>query len=673
MKNYVIYNPSEKEVLIRGISISRLKQRIIDTYSSNNMVNPVNGAKYLNLFNRMDYINWAETEMTFYSFFALEIYEMFAELADKYHDFKYQDVADELYEKTWISNYKLKDRITIDTTPLVQFNIQLKDFQLQFIKEYPSLKYQYDLNGYILSFEQGLGKTFTAIALGECLKKERFYIVCPNSLKEVWALEIKKYYKKYNNNEKLWKQEVYVNGTDMATFTNSTTKFLIVNQESIQNLYPYIDKNKDSIIIVDESHNFRNKDAKRVDALLKLKELSQSTDVLLMSGTPIKATANEIVPALRMIDPHFTAKLADLYNRVFSSTSLEAASITKARFKRVIYRKMKKDTLKLPEIYITDLKLKIPKPEKYATNKAKKEILEYFHKDYLERLQSGIFTNNKQSPFYRSSAPGYDFVDERILFENTVKKYSRAKNEITNAYLRKIFQESEDLNNFKLINAQNVDDEYFAFLNKYVKPFVKTPAEKEIVSTRFNGILGWSIAAKGATGSAIGTITAKYKNACFTEIWQYNYEEIISMIQKAKKKTVIFSSLVPVIEYISNDLNKRGIETVKITGSNQNRIDLIESFKNDDNIKVLAATTQTLSTGVTLTEANQVIFFGTPYRSVDVEQAYSRIHRIGQDENCYVYNILLWSYEKNITGRIEDIVNWSGEMFDALINENYII
>ena len=51
-------------------------------------------------------------------------------------------------------------------------------------------------NGYILAFEQGLGKTLTSIGLAECLKVDHVYIVCPNSLKENWALEIRKYYKK---------------------------------------------------------------------------------------------------------------------------------------------------------------------------------------------------------------------------------------------------------------------------------------------------------------------------------------------------------------------------------------------------------------------------------------------------------------------------------------------
>ena len=671
MKNYVLYDPNDKEIRIRGLSISRLKNRITDTFSSSNMVNPVNGAKYLQLFNKMEYITWAETEMTFYSFFALEIYEMLSTLGEKYNDIKYADVADELYKKTWISNFERKDKVHIDTSPLVQFTIKPEDFQLEFIKEYPSLKYQYDLEGYILSFEQGLGKTFTSIAIGECLKKDVFYIICPNSLKEVWANEIKKYYRKYKN-ENLWKEEVFISGVSGFKYDPKKTKFIIVNQESIPNIFQYVKKGADSMIIVDESHNFRGLETKRVESMLKLKELTKCKDTLLMSGTPIKATANEIVPALRMIDPHFTPKLAKLYDKTFSSTSVEAAMIAKARFKRVIYRKMKRDVLKLPEKYVNDLKLKVPKPERYSTSKARKDIMEMYHKEYLERLENGLFTTNKISPFYRASSGNYSFIDEQIHFENLVRHYSRAKKEITENYLNKIFQRTEDGLEYKLVNSRNIEDEYFAFLNKYVVPFVP-PSEKEFVTTRFNGIFGWAVAAKAATGTAIGKVTAAYKNACFTEIWKYNYQEIIEMIEKAEKKTVIFSALVPTIEFIANDLEKRGIKVVKITGSNTGRMNSITEFQNDDSVRVLCATTQTLSTGVTLTEASQMFFFGTPYRSADFDQACDRIHRIGQDSTCYIYNVLLWSQEKNVTGRIEEILNWSSEMFDSLINENYII
>ena len=42
------------------------------------------------------------------------------------------------------------------------------------------------------------------------------------------------------------------------------------------------------MIIVDESHNFRGLETKRVESMLKLKELTKCKDTLLMSGTPLK-------------------------------------------------------------------------------------------------------------------------------------------------------------------------------------------------------------------------------------------------------------------------------------------------------------------------------------------------------------------------------------------------
>jgi len=79
-------------------------------------------------------------------------------------------------------------------------------------------------------------------------------------------------------------------------------------------------------------------------------------------------------------------------------------------------------------------------------------------------------------------------------------------------------------------------------------------------------------------------VTAEYKNACFAEIWKYNYQELIDMILRAEKKTVIFSALVPTIDYIAADLEKRGINVIKVTGSNSNRMSAINEFRENDKI-----------------------------------------------------------------------------------------
>jgi SNF2 family DNA or RNA helicase len=119
-------------------------------------------------------------------------------------------------------------------------------------------------------------------------------------------------------------------------------------------------------------------------------------------------------------------------------------------------------------------------------------------------------------------------------------------------------------------------------------------------------------------------------------------------------------------------LQSNNIGCVKIVGETKDRMDMIQKFKNEDVIDVLLATTQTLSTGVTLTEASQMLFFGVPYRSADYNQACDRIHRIGQTQDLYIYTVLLNSEgnEKNITERINDIMRWSGDMFDSLITES---
>ena len=98
---------------------------------------------------------------------------------------------------------------------------------------------------------------------------------------------------------------------------------------------------------------------------------------------------------------------------------------------------------------------------------------------------------------------------------------------------------------------------------------------------------------------------------------------------------------------------------------------IIDQFRNDDTIDVLVATTQTLSTGVTLVEASQMFFFGTPWRSADYEQACDRIYRIGQTHDVYIYTVLLdTGRTKNLSQRIDEIMNWSREMFTSVIEDN---
>ena len=114
-----------------------------------------------------------------------------------------------------------------------------------------------------------------------------------------------------------------------------------------------------------------------------------------------------------------------------------------------------------------------------------------------------------------------------------------------------------------------------------------------------------------------------------------------------------------------------GIGCVTITGAVNNRMELIDRFKNDPGTTVLVATSQTLGVGLTLIEASQMFFFGTPWRSTDFEQACDRIYRIGQTEDVDIWKVMMISpgdRHVNLSMRMEEILGWSDRMFNAAIS-----
>lgn len=650
----VLLYKNEKRFIIKGLNfnkfIIRLKQ-MYDYQGIGSLFEKRYSMWSQMLFNK-DRIRRSQmkiVELSVPLFFALEIYQIFRDLADYYDLPFYNKVSNEVWKKTWISNSNKREiqDIETDTTNIKLFNYTLKDYQLEFIKSYKKLLFMYDLEGYILSFEQGLGKTFTAVALAECLNKDKIFIVCPNSLKENWAYEIKSYYKIYSN-AKLWLNDVYAH--NIPKFKNSKDpKFIIVNQESIDKIFDIAKKfsSYDNMIIVDESHNFRNENSQRSKNLFKLKEILNCKDTLLMSGTPIKATPDEIIPSLTMIDPYFTEDIAQLYRKAFSNCSQEVLRVVKERFGRIIYRKTKKDVLKLPKKYTEELRWKCKDPERYYISTIREQVLQEFDKEYKKKLEN--------------------LESYRDIFVEYVWKYSSANKQDTKDYIRFTTRITEG----KDVNMNQFSDRQLEMFDTFSKDYIypnmdpKTLKNFKYVEAQYNNAI------RSAMGIALGRIMPNARSECFIDIIDYNIDTLIDMVNKSQKKVIIFSQFLRVINHTYDVLTKNNIGCVKIIGETTDRMEVISEFKNSDSIDVLIASTQTLSTGVTLTEANTMFFFGTPYRAADYEQACDRIHRIGQTMDVYIYNVLLDSIEPNISDRINNIMNWSSEMTGEIVN-NFI-
>lgn len=647
----IIIDNKSKSMKIKGINYDKFLLRIKDMYNSRGVSNlfGINYTKLSQFMYKHEKINKRDMKITNLEvplFFALEIYKIFIDMGSYYNLPYYKIVADKIYKNTWISKYEKRNKIHVNSNMSNLSNLAFmpQPYQKEFIDQYQTLKYVYDLEGYILSFDQGLGKTFTSIGIYETMPYEisQVIIVAPNStLQANWALEIKQYYPKYKDNDELWKKDVYVYNNNKFKY-NPDCKFVIVNMDSIPKIYQYA-KKSGVMIIVDECHNFRNMNSLRSKDLIKLKQITQSKDCLLLSGTPIKATPDELIPALMMIDPYFSQDMAEIYKKAFDDDSATISSVVKARYGRVIYRKTKEEALALPKKNILDLELSIPNWQDYTVAKCKKDIKEIFRAKYEEKYANIKPLMNEYNEF--------------------VAKYSTATTYETKQYLKYINMTTQTGRDMDIHEYRQ--EVYKTFLKDYVYPNITDQndfkrlkyVESQYIYMR-----------ESAMGYAIGQVLPKARTNVYIDLYKNNKDKIIRMINDCSKKTIIFSPFLGVVNYINDDLAKSGIGSVKIIGETKDRMDVALKFKNEDVIDVLCATTQTLSTGVTLTEASQMFFFGTPFRSADFNQACDRIYRIGQTSDVYIYTVLLQSPQKNITQRIKEIMDWSDAMFNSLIN-----
>ena len=117
------------------------------------------------------------------------------------------------------------------------------------------------------------------------------------------------------------------------------------------------------------------------------------------------------------------------------------------------------------------------------------------------------------------------------------------------------------------------------------------------------------------------------------------YDTIIHNIESVVAeghKILVFSSFVKHLELFPDWLSAKGIGFAMLTGSTRNREGVIESFRNDDDIRVFLISLKAGGVGLNLTEADYVFILDPWWNPASEIQALSRAHRIGQDKRVIV-------------------------------------
>ena len=117
-------------------------------------------------------------------------------------------------------------------------------------------------------------------------------------------------------------------------------------------------------------------------------------------------------------------------------------------------------------------------------------------------------------------------------------------------------------------------------------------------------------------------------------------DKTITKIMERGEKVIVWSIFTGNIDQFCKKY--KNLNACKITGkmSVEDRNKSVAAFKKG-NARVLFATPQSAKEGLTLTIANNAIFYDRGFNLDDYLQAQDRIHRISQTKECNIYNLMI--------------------------------
>jgi len=131
------------------------------------------------------------------------------------------------------------------------------------------------------------------------------------------------------------------------------------------------------------------------------------------------------------------------------------------------------------------------------------------------------------------------------------------------------------------------------------------------------------------------------------------------------KKVIIFTNFTDTLQTIYQHFGK---QAVYLDGSCSNamRQQAVDSFQNDDKIKVFVGNLKAAGVGLTLTSAEVVIMNDLSFVPAEHAQAEDRAYRYGQKSNVLVYYPL---FENTIEGAIYDILNRKKQIIRTVMGD----
>lgn len=566
---------------------------------------------------------WVKDDITPYELYLKFLYEYFKEDINQDHD------LDDQYRPDGFKKLKYQEDAVINAKKIVE-----------------------EYGGVFLSDVVGLGKTFMGTMLCQELAKKTLVLAPPHLIDE--------------NNKGSWENSFKTFGFRAKDY----------KCQSIGMLDHIIEKNihKDfEVILIDESHRFRTEDTL---TYAKLAQICRGKKVILVTATPYNNSPGDLLSQIKLFQRSKQSTIPNVPNleSFFGSLEGKLRGLDRREDKDEYFAVTTENSKKIREQILKYLMVR----------RTRKEIQEYYGEDLKKQKMSFPEVADPKPIFYELNE------NENDVFFNTIEiivkdfKYSRYTPFLyKKGDLGSDEQRQKNMRKFmKMLLVKRLESSFHAFkmsLNRFIESYEKFISEFDSGSVYISKKHSQKIFDHLSSGNleALDLLiqdgkVEKYKSTDFKDEFMDDLKSDLDTLKKIKDlwksidrdpkieafrdklseetpfkkgKSIIFTESRETAEYLVEHLEVffPG-EVIYFSGesSKAEREIVMENFDaNSDRIKddyKILITTDVLSEGANLHQANLVINYDIPWNPTKVMQRVGRINRVDtKHDKIYTY------------------------------------
>ena len=511
----------------------------------------------------------------------------------------------------------------------------------------PLLKFLNSPNRRLLvADEVGLGKTIEAGHIMLELKARRelnhVLIVCPKSLQRKWkdelAFKFGLQFKIYESQKDLLADmqehrvavHAIINYEKIRMKRQKSKDDKKTKDEMPKNIVEFLSRDDFhfSLVLCDEAHKMRNRETQTCKGAEII--MSQANAAVFLTATPVMISTENLYNLLHLLDN------TRYYNyQIFDNRLQENRPFVDA---------------------LTDLNHHVLLPV-IAKNLNEAEILTRFFSDEVE-----IFSHQ--------TTVGKAFADD-AMYQEIIQMLNGEDNSKNRARLQYLISSMSMMNNiFSRTRKREVTTDMSQAERKpHMRKVVLTEEERiefdRVIEeykddNSYTDYLGEEVLTQGG---ALGLVQKKRQVASsvyaylntennldkgideYADYTDAKFEELLRIIDEVfrhgTKKIVIFALFRKTLKYLQIRFKQRGFGTLMIHGMVENRIDILDEFKNNPNAHILLSS-EVGSEGLDMQFCNSMVNYDLPWNPMVVEQRIGRIDRFGQKSpTVNIYNVIV--------------------------------